>query len=383
MRRITALSFIAALLVGPVSAQADTPVACGDDRGREHLTLGESSFEIEAPAVLAPELAATYQETGPLVTRHRTAQFQFVMDTAPYSGAELTARIDWDTLSDYDLLVHDEFGDVRGSSQVANIEEGQTTFEELIAPVFHCEAITVSIRNWAGIPGQPIRLSLDVTGTGSMLACAANDPAPGCEGKAEGEAPVAAEDNRTRLFLAGDPGHAAMLDEYVWTVAQEDWPFDSAMTTQRPTGGVPNKFTRALFGFREPSHPTAHRNPLIAHFDHELTESIDIEGAPSAMVWVSSASIDATSVIHADLYADGSPIASTSVTGAELVNLRDPRAIYFTFPEVDYTAHFDLTLQIGVDPVATTDLDAGNPSDAHLTVWYGSAQFQSRLTLPA
>lgn len=383
MRTRALLFLLATVLAVPSASRASSAVDCGNDQGLEHLTLGSQTLEFEAPAIAAPELVATAAETGTLVTHHRSADFRFLLDLAPYQSGSLKARVDWENLSDYDLTLRGGDGQTRASSAASNIDEGQTTFEELEGVVYHCERVSILVRNWAGMPNQPLTLTIEVTGSGDLLACGADDPAPGCAGKEEGEAPVAAEDDRSRLYLGGDPGQLVMPYDYAYTFTQEPIPFDSSLVAERPTSGTPNQHTRPLVGHRSPEQPSALRNPFIAHYDVVLDVPMEIKGSPSAMLWVSSASADTTSTIFADLYADDFLIATASITGNQLANLRDPTALFFDFSEADHTAYSSLTLQVGMDPVATTTPSVGNPADAHFTLWYGSVQFQSRLTIPS
>lgn len=378
MRLKTLVPLVAAIVMTIGTAQAATAVSCGDDGGRERLTSSGFAASFEAPAVTAPELATTHAETGDLVTPHRTARFPFVVDLGQFARGTITASITWELPSDYDLYVIGADGDViaRSDRQLGDDQEGNE--EALEGFVQHCDRLEVVVRNWAGAPAQQIDLAVSVAGSGTLLACTESDPAPGCAGKAAGDAPDLIPDARSRFYLAGDAGQIAMAGPYQETLTQEKIPFNGVMSSQRPTSGIPNQHSRAAIGFRGQV-----RNPFFAHFGLKLDEPLKMVGAPSALVWVSMPGADATTKLIADLWSDDYLIASVEIVGGELVGARDPIPVSLTFPHVDWTAYDSLTLQIGMDAVATSDAAIGNPADAQMTLWYGSVQFQSRLTLPA
>lgn len=375
MRARSIILLTTVLLMAGAPAHA-TSVGCVDTGGVERLTSDGFRATFEAPAVTAPELAATYAETGPLVTPHRTVSFPFVVDATPRSQVVIEASINWETPSDYDLYLFDSDGEVLARSDEMLGQGQEDTSEALIGGALHCQRVRLVMRNWAGIPLQQINLEVSVTPAGDMLACGDADPAPGCEGKTEGEAPDLVADDLTRLWLAGDPGQASMVNDYQETLTQEQWPFFATMSSERPSGGVPNQHTRALVGFRDQP-----RNPLFAHFEIELDAPLKIDGAPSVLLWVQTPAAGPTTRLFADLWTDDYLLASAELEGGELVGARDPIPVILNFDEVDATAFGSIILKIGMEPVATSDGAVGNPEDAHLTLWYGSAQFQSRLTL--
>jgi hypothetical protein len=376
MRARSIILLTTVLLMAGAPAHA-TSVACTDTGGVERLTSEGFSASFEAPAVTAPELAATYAETGPLVTPHRTVSFPFVVDATPRSQVEIAAAITWETPSDYDLYLIDESdGSVLARSDEALGDGQDPTSEAFVGGALHCQRVRLIMRNWAGIPLQQIDLEVTVTPAGGTLSCEAADPAPGCEGKAEGEAPELVADDSTRLWLAGDPGQASMVNDYQETLTQEQWPFSATLSTERPTGGVSNQHTRALVGFRDQP-----RNPLFAHFEIELDAPLEISGSPSVLLWVQTPAGGPPTRLFADLWTDDFLLASAEMEGGDLVGARDPIPVILNFDEVDATAFTSLIVKIGMEPVATSDGAVGTPEDAHLTLWYGSAQFQSRLTL--
>lgn len=369
-RALLPLATLALVLGVMPGAGAASNVDCGADDGRDRLTTEGYSLTFDAPTATAPELAATHDVTGDLVTPYRSAQFEFTADFSPYAAASVKVNLDWENPSDYDIFVYDHEGAELARSDGSNID-GQTSMEELILDVNHCDRFVIAAKNWAGSPEESLKLAITVTPGTQLLACAEADTAPGCTGKQAGQAPDFVPDTRTRLYLGGDPGQIAMLHAYQNNGA----PFRGTLAASRPTGGSPNSHTRALVGFHD-----QWQNPLVPHFTGTFTEPRAITGDVTTLLWASSPTLDATGKIFATLYGDGAVLKTVEIAGNRVTS--NPTRLAITFPGIDALVESSLTLQVATAPVATSGGQTGNARDALVTLHYGSVQFPSRVTLP-
>lgn len=373
--RKTVLAVLAALLVlgiAPAGAATDTSgVACPDVDGRERLTLDGAKTTFEAP-LAAPLLAATSEFTT-AVASHRRAIWQYQADVAPVDAASVTVDVKWaDSVSDYDIFVSDADGAEIARSDKFNVPDQNFT-EQASFEVAQCDAFQIAVSNFAGQPLQALDLTITVAPAPGHkpLACIEGDTAPGCAGKLAGEAPARVADSRGLYYLSGDPGQGSMIHTQE---GAEEVPFRSALSTTRPTGGVPNSYSAPPVGFN------TYQNPFQAYFSTAWEEPRVIKGDVTALVWVSSRTMkDAGGTLVAELFADGGSVGRVEIPGASIGE--GPTAIPVRFPNVDVEA-FDLTLQLGKEPVASSSGTTSSPGNATFTVWYGSAQFPSRVTLP-
>jgi hypothetical protein len=361
-----------ALILGlmPSATAATSQVDCGPDDGRDRLTPNGYSLEFDAPAMTAPELAATHDVTGDVITPWRSAPFAFTADLAPSKTASAKIRLDWTDSADYDIFVYDAEGSEIGRSDTSNID-AQVIGEEVVLEIMHCDRFTVVVKSWAGRPDERLKLAISVTPSAQLLSCVAGDTAPGCAGKQPGQAPDPVADTRTRLYLGGDPGQISMLHAYQNNGA----PFHGTLATARPTGGTPNSHTRALVGFHD-----QYQNPLVPHFSVDFAEPRTIKGNVPLVFWASSPTLDATGTLYAILFGDGEALRTVPIKGDSVT--KDPTRVAVTFEGIDAPALERLTLQIATRPVATSGGQVNNPRDALVTVHYGCVQFPSRLTLP-
>lgn len=376
--RATSTACVLGLLLGAVTAGAasaqSAPAAptagCSTDDGRERLTADGFGLTFAPPAALAPELSATRGVTGEAVTTWREGKFPFLVDLAPAATAVLDVDLGWKRTSDYDLYVLGSDGSVLAASEESNIETGVPAESAQGVPVRHCDQITVVVRNWAGLPaGHDLRLDVAVTPGATLLSCTEDDAAPGCAGKAAGDAPDAVPDPRSRLYLGGDPGQASMA----WhTAGSEELP-RGTLSAEQPTGGLPNQYTRPVVGFRDQL-----RNPFVPHFTGTF-EPRTAKGTGDALVWVSSPTLRQGGTLHVDLYLDDSLAGTVAVPGSVVGTT--PTPVHVSFPGLDLRGTTSATLQLGTTP-AVSSAGAGNPADALFTVHYGSVQFPSRITVP-
>ena len=154
----------------------------------------------------------------------------------------------------------------------------------------------------------------------------------------------------------------------------EEVPFRSALTTERPTGAVPNTYVAPPVGFN------AYRNPLQAYWGTEFDEPRAIAGDAHALVWVGSETMKEGGTLFAQLFADGSKVGEVEIAGADIGS--GPTPLWLTFPDVDVPDAYDVTLQLSTEPVASSNGTTSDPGNATFTVYYDSVQFPSRLTLP-
>jgi hypothetical protein len=374
MRKSLLLVLAAVLLLGVVPASAATEtsgVACTDADGRERLTLDGATATFEAPFA-APLLAATSEFTT-AIADYRRALWQYQADLSPVSAATVTIDLSWaDGVSDYDIYVSDVDGVELGRSDKINAADQDFT-EQVSFDIGHCDVFTVAVSNFAGQPLQALDLGITVAATSGAksLACLDGDTAPGCAGKLAGEAPAPAADDRTIYYLGGDLGQGAMVHTQA---GAEEVPFRSGLTTERPTTAQPNSYTAPPVGFN------AYRNPFQAYFGTAFDEPRAIVGDVSALVWVSSRTMNQGGTLVAELFADGGSVGRVEIPGAEIGEVPTPLALRFedlNLPEV-----YDLTFQLAKEPIASSNGTTSDPGNATFTVTYGSVQFPSRVTLP-
>lgn len=342
---------------GPAAGAYEGPIDCGPGDGSERLTTQGFQATFDAPTGTTPVPAAL-----------RSAQYYFTTDLAPYAAASVTIKLTWaDATHDYDLYVYDGAGEVIGQS----IEVG-TNSEQVVVDLEHCSSIRVSPRNYQGAPDEDLTLAITVAGNEDQkLQCGQSDPAPGCAGKAAGDPPDLVPDSRARLYLGGDPGQVSMVHAYV---GNDSLP-KGRLETTRPTGGRPNQYTRPVAGFRD-----QWQNPFLAHWKTTLEQPRLLSGQASVLLWVSSGTEDATGTLFVDLYADDALIGQTKVPGDKLA--ASPAPLFVTVPIAEpIEATSSVGLQVGTNP-AIASTGPGNPRDAHVTLFYGSVQFPSRVTLP-
>lgn len=374
MRKTLLLVVAMLLLLGvvPAGAATDTSsVACPDVDGRERLTLDGATTTFEAPLSVPSPAAGTeftWANTG-----YRRAIWQYQADLTPVDAATVAVDLKWsDGASDYDIYVHDADGVEIASSIEFNAVD-QVFSEQVSFDVAHCDVFAISVTNFVGQSLAPLDLAITVTPTSSAtsLACSDGDTAPGCVGKAAGEAPDPVADSRTFYYLSGDPGQGSMVHTQA---GAEEVPFRSNLSTTRPTGAKPNSYTAPPVGFN------TYRNPFQAYFSTAWEEPRQITGDVTAWVWVSSRTMkDAAGTLTAELFADGGSVGKVEIPGAAIKD--GPTPIAVRFPNVDVEA-FDVTLQLGKEPVASSSGTTSSPGNANFTVWYDSVQFPSRLTLP-
>lgn len=361
---LSAVAAMAAATVGfaPASVEPDPGAtaapACGDTVGREVLTSGGLTLDVAAPGVTAPELAASADITGEAITPHRSAHFLLTVDLAPHETAKLDASITWaDTPSDYDLYGYTYFEDFRyplGSSNASNIDGGDTRIEQFSATVDDCQRIDIEIRSWAGSPAQDITLDLTLTPTGDPREDVLARPA----------------DDRLGLYLAGDrPGNLTPPQD----TAGDPYPFRGTFSQDRPTANVPNLITRPVAG------STIEKNPAQPWWAGQLPDFPTVQGAPSALVWLSSPTQQQDpGTVLVQLFLNGQEHV-VEIPGDELTP--DVRPYLVEFDAVD-TQVFEFSLQVSALPIASPNAQSEHLGDANHTVWYDSVQYQSRLYLP-
>ena len=374
MRKTLLLVLATLLLFGvvPAGAATDTSsVACPDVDGRERLTLDGAKSTFEAPFA-APLMAATGEYTTG-IAGYRRALWQYQADLAPVSAATVTIDLKWaDSASDYDIFVSDAEGMELARGDRINAAD-QVFTEQAVFEAAHCEVFSISVTNYLGQPLAPLDLTVTVTPTegAKPLACREADTAPGCAGKAAGAAPDRVADARSFYYLSGDPGQGSMIYKQQ---GAEDVPFRSNLSTTRPTGAKPNSYTAPPVGFN------AYQNPFQAYFTTTWEQPRRITGDVTALVWVSSRTMrDAAGTLTAELFAEGASVGKVQIPGADISE--DPTPLSVRFPNVDVET-VDVTLQIGKEPVASSNGTTSSPGNATYTLWYDSVQFPSRLTLP-
>lgn len=184
-----------------------------------------------------------------------------------------------------------------------------TTIEQVRVTVYHCDWIAVRVVNVSGSPAEMLKLTIDVTPSAALLACGAGDPAPGCVGKQPGEPPALVPDTRPRLYLGGDPGQVSMAGATVGNAALPT----GTLAPAHPTSGKPNQYTRPVVGFRD-----QYRNPFVAHWTGDLPQLQKVQGIAYVALYAWTATQDASSTLHVDLYADGALVGQATVPGGSI-----------------------------------------------------------------
>jgi hypothetical protein len=386
MRRALLLSL--ALTMGAIGstepAWAVQPAGfdCGPDSGREHLTTAGFHLGFDAPVPFAPELATSRGVTGDGLTRQRSAHFFFRADFTPYRFGDLAVNLAWpDGNNDFDLYVLDTDGNVLASSDQSNIDGGTIGESTVVPEVAHCTDLSVEVRTWAARPDEPLTLDIRFQNPGPSFTCEANDPHPECAGKQAGDPPSSVPDDRTRLYFSGDgPGQLTMPQDYAGDTAGADPPMHGTLSAQRPSGGRSNQFTHTGEGFSNQQE-----NPFQAHFSIGFSTPQIVTGDLTALLWVSSQTMQDGGQLYVDLYADGdgasaaSQVARVIVPGSRIDTIATP--IFVTFPNLNLPVDHQLVVQVESDPIATSAGAVGNPSDTQWTLYYDSVQFQSGVTL--
>lgn len=365
MRRILSSLLALPLLLATVAATSGdaTPAEpCHDTTGREVLTTDGFDLTYDAPVATAPELAAGHQVTGDLVSPYRAGAFFFTVDVAPHEEAAVELTLSWEQLgSDFDIFVIDgEFGHELGRAANFDVVDEQDTQENLTVHVSDCQTINVLTSSWAGSPAETLTLDIDVTGTEDTLRTDVG-PRPA--------------DARQALYLSGDrPGNLGTLHQQA--PLNQVLPQRTAFSEQRPTGGQPNVHVRPVAGFNTEA------NPFQPFWPHEPEDFPALQGDASALVWVSSPSMDQqeSGTLEVQLWINGQKHAQV-FDGIEIG--RDPTPLLVEFPDVDTEALFSATFQVATEPVvSSTGGESDDPGDLNHNVWYDSIQFQSRVFLP-
>lgn len=371
-RLLPAAVLIAALLPGARVALADTvPIDCGPDDGRERLTTDGFKLQFEAPYWKTYEATAAQDQTK-AVKAQRDAKFPFTADLAPYTSAKVKVTLGWTESADHDVFVLGTEGEELAAANARAVFDPPEILE---VELTHCQQITVVARSGPGHPGSTMNLDVAVAPGQTLLACAENDPAPGCAGKLAGEAPDRVPDSRTRLYLGGSrPGQASMAGHYVWATSgqQGEPPLYGTLAAARPIGGKPNTYTRTVAGFDD-----QFQNPFQAHFSLPL-ESKRISGDVHALVYASSQTMNQGGTLNIDLWADGALLKRVEIPGAQVPTTASP--LRATFAGIDAVVESELTLTVSAKPAAGST-GPGNPANAEWTIYYDSVQFPSRITL--
>ena len=390
MKRLSATLVLglagAFLPLAPASAITPAGFDCGPDDGREQITTDGLSLDFNAPDVLAPELAATREQTGDGIARQRSAHFFFRANLAPYTSGDLRFTLGWaEANNDFDLYVIDDEGFTLAASDQSNIDGGTIGEATEVPGVAHCTDFSVEVRNWAGHPDTPLSLDIVFANPGPMFACAEDDPHPACAGKAQGEAPARIDDTRTRLYLSGEgPGNLGSAAHFVdSTAGAGTTPASNTLTTQRPLGGSTNTYTHVFQG-----NPDNGPNPLQGNWIAALDEPVEVSGDVHALIWISSQTMasgpDGTLLV--DLYTDsfgtglgGIRVARVVVPGTKISTIASP--LFVTFEDVSFAAEQELFIQVAADAVVTSAGAVQAEEDLEFTVYYDSVQFPSHITL--
>jgi len=371
------------LPLAPASAITPAGFDCGPDDGREQLTADGFTLEFDAPDVLAPELAATREQTGDGITRQRSAHFYFRANR----WADLDLTLDWTAPNnDFDLYAFDADGFELARSDNSNID-GQTIGElATVSGIRHCDDFSVEVRNWAGDPGEPLTLEIELTNPGPMFACEEDDPHPACEGKEAGEPPARVDDTRTRVYLGGEgPGNVGAASHYADSLAGAGTtPGSTTMSTERPLGGRTNTYTHVFQG-----NPDNGPNPFQGNWILPLDEALEVSGDVHVQLWISSQSQSGgpNGKLNIDLYTDSfgaglgaTRVARVVVPGSQIPTIASP--LFVTFEDVSFSAEQELILQVAADAVVTSAGAVQATEDLEFTVYYDSVQFPSQVTLP-
>jgi hypothetical protein len=357
VRRTIAI-VIAALLslaIAPVGAEEIAEEGCDPAVGRELLTPDGFAVTVDSPLGyhdVNVVREASEDRSVPL----RNADLHLQADFGDAERARVTMTLEWDeAVNDYDLLVLNDRGFIIGQSEEVNPETGDAR-EELSINVRDCQQLTVWLRNFAGAPGQPLDLTIEVE----------PDTDPG----------EVAADTRTILYAGGDPGQVSMVHSF--DANTDEIPVRSTLDADRPTGFTPNQYTRAVVG------SITERNPFQPHFTTGI-ERRDLVGPASAVVYLSTplheAQLDGGEIL-VRLLLDGMIHAEQTIPMTELTDV--PQPFFVDFGEISR----NVRMNVGIDVVAEPAVSPNNPevigdlSDAAYSLWYDSAQFPTRVIVP-
>lgn len=358
---------------GLASAQEAPPIDCGPGDGRESLTTEGIQLEFDAPSTFGHSAMADNDETG-TVRANQSATFPFRANFAPHTGGILKVTLDWaNNPHDYDLYVLDANGDEIASSE--NFNQTDPPHEELTIDFRHCDNFTIQARSWVAGPTETLTIGVTVEPGQELLACAENDPAPGCAGKLAGEAPDFVPDDRARLYFGGDrPGNVAATARYANSQTGQSIPMAQTLSDARPTSGVANTHTRPVVG----NPDFGEDNNFFPFFVKTLSEPVMVSGPVHMLAWVSSKTMTATDVLWFDLMVDGGLMQRIEVAGKAGPG---PKPVLVTFDGYDAIEAFE-KITVGITSPRGNDDPPNQASYAEWTLFYDSVQYQSRVTLP-
>ena len=372
-----ALALAVLALLGPRAAAQEIvpPIDCGPGDGREEITTSGFKFEFDGPTTGGNTAASDADTTG-TVWANRTARFPFQSNLAPSAGGTLSATLTWAlNPHDFDLyIVDDESGGVIASSE--NFNQTDPTKEEVMnVEIAHCQDISVLVRNWVAGPAERVNLQVNITPGEQLLACAENDPAPGCAGKAAGAAPDFVADRRARLFFGGNrPGTVAAALRYAYaTGGAGDPPMHQTLTNSRPTTGVPNSQTRLVHG----NYDFGPDSPFFPYFKTRLAAPVTVSGPIQVLAWLSSRTMVPTDKLWFDLHIDGALVKRVEVTNIGA----GPKPVLVTIDGYEPTEALE-SITVGITSPRAYDTPPTDSSYAEWTLFYDSVQYQSRVTLP-
>ena len=373
MKKLSVIGALALVTLVPLAARAEAPIDCGPGDGRESMTTQGFELTFDPPATGGNSGASNADETG-TVWANRSATFPFRANFAPHASATLKLAITWaNNPHDFDLY----FIDAEGNSTASeNFSQTEPTGESVtVEGVKHCDEFTIVVRNWVAGPVEPVKLTATVEPGAGLLACGEADPAPGCAGKAAGEAPAFVPDDRARLYFGGDrPGMVAATARYAASAAGQQSPMRQALTPARPTAGVPDIFTRPVAG--NPDFGEA--NNFFPYFRTQLSKPVTVSGPVHVLAWVSSRTMTATDKLYFDLHLDGSLVKRVEVAGKAG---RGPKPVLVTIDGFEPTEATD-SITVGITSPRGNDDPPNQASYAEWSLFFGSVQYQSRVTLP-
>jgi hypothetical protein len=349
-------------------------IDCGPGDGRESMTTEGFAFSF-LPPTTGGNTAASDADPTRTVWANRTATFPFRANFAPHATANLKINLSWaNNPHDFDLY----FVDAEGNGAVSqNFNQTDPTGESLVQEgVKHCDNFAILVRNWVAGPAEELTLKIVVEPTGETLACAEADPAPGCAGKAAGEAPAFVPDDRARLYFGGDrPGMLAATARYAASVATQQAPISQALTPARPGTGVPNFHTRTVAG--NPDFGEA--NNFFPYFRTAVAKPFTMSGPVHVLAWLSSRSMDADDKLWFDLHLDGGLVKRVEVQPALGPG---PKPVLVTIDGYEPT-EVTQSITVGITSPRGNDDPPNQASYAEWTLLYDSVQYQSRASLPA
>lgn len=374
MRKVLLIGALVTATLAPFgTARAESLIDCGPGDGRESMTTQGFEFTFLPPSTGGNSAASSADTTG-TVWANRTATFPFRANFAPSATATLKLTLAWaNNPHDYDLYFVDAEGNVTGSE---NFNQTDPTGEALtMEGVKHCDNFAILVRNWVAGPAEQLTLKVVVEPTGDTLACADGDTAPGCAGKAAGEAPSFVPDDRARLYFGGDrPGMVAATARYAFTTGGQQPPIRQALVATRPNTGAPNFHTRPVAG----NPDFGEGNNFFPYFRTEVAKPVTISGPVHVLAWLSSRTMDADDKLFFDLYLDGGLIKRVEVTPALGPG---PKPVLVTIDGYEPT-EVTTSVTVGISSPRGNDDPPNQASYAEWTLLYDSVQYQSRATLP-